>query len=69
MESPYFKLVNVFKPERNFKMFGRDYKICVFERTKKNNIDNYKIMELLTNNDFPGYRPLTFSDFDDKFYH
>ena len=69
MENPYFKLVNVFIPERNFKRFGRDYKICVFERTGKTGIDNYKIMKLFENNDFPGYRPLIFTDFDDKFFH
>jgi hypothetical protein len=34
-DSPYFRLVKEFKPEEKFKVFGRDYQICVFERIKK----------------------------------
>lgn len=45
MNSPYYKLTRVFKPETNFKMFGRNYQVCIFERAdtnpERNNYDLY----------------------------
>jgi hypothetical protein len=69
-ESPYFKLVKVFTPERKLIIFGRDYKICVFERiTYDSRLDSIKVMESLPYLDLSGFKHMVFYNFDEKVNH
>ncbi len=69
MDSQDFKLIKVFMPDENFKVFGRDYMLCVFERVKNKTLDNYTIMKLSLDKEYAGYYPLAYSGFDKNFNH